>query len=68
MKIRFYKTILILPFVSAVHPFPSTSPRRDDLHGPDPARTVMLEQARAVERKGCHNTEFLENTYKTLTA
>jgi hypothetical protein len=26
----------------------------------------MLEQARAVEKKGCYTAEFLGNTYKML--
>lgn len=46
-----YKTSLTLPFVSVVHLSPSTFLMRGDPRGPDQERTVMLEQARAVEEK-----------------
>lgn len=59
-KLDLYKVTLILPFASAVHPFPSTSLRRGGRHGPGLERTVRPEQARAGERKRGYTTD-LEN-------
>lgn len=57
-KLDLYKVTLILPFVSAVHPFPSISLRRGGRHGPGRERTVRPEQARASERKRGYTTDL----------